>query len=245
MQPLCFTGFNKQLIIENYKKPSSARILLVSGIGIVTLAVILGFIGSSSWNIKQSILFVLSIVSFGIISTAPEHFLKEHIWKHIVKKHIGSVLLWSFSAIIFVELGFEYWNIEEFVQQHMELVGLIAVLLAIVPESGPHMIFVMLYARGLIPFSILLASSFVQKGDINMITFGPVPSRRLGRSLGINNIPPKFYSYSCVYCQVGRTLNMQMERKAFYEPERILKEVKDKVKNCRNYQCFSYLARGC
>ena len=84
--------------------------------------------------------------------------------KHIVKKHIVSVLLWSFSAIIFVELGFEYWNIEEFVHQHMKLVGLIAVLLAIIPESGPHMIFVMLYAKGLIPFSILLASSIVQDG---------------------------------------------------------------------------------
>lgn len=35
--------------------------------------------------------------------------------------------------------------------------------------------------------------------------FGPVPSRRLGRSLGINNVPPKSCSYSCVYCQVGRT----------------------------------------
>lgn len=45
-----------------------------------------------------------------------------------------------------------------------------------------------------------------------MITFGPIPSRRLGRSLGINNIPPKICSYSCVYCQLGRTLKLQAER---------------------------------
>ena len=63
-----------------------------------------------------------------------------------------------------------------------------------------------------------------------MITFGPVPSRRLGRSLGINNIPPKVCSYSCVYCQVGRTLNIQVERRAFYEPEKILEEAIDRVK---------------
>ena len=50
-----------------------------------------------------------------------------------------------------------------------------------------------------------------------MIVFGPVPSRRLGRSLGINNIPPKACTYSCVYCQVGRTLDMQVARRAFYE----------------------------
>jgi len=76
-----------------------------------------------------------------------------------------------------------------------------------------------------------------------MITFGPVPSRRLGRSLGINNIPPKFCSYSCVYCQVGRTLNMQIERKDFYEPDRILENVIDKVnKAAEKGEKIDYLA---
>jgi len=46
----------------------------------------------------------------------------------------------------------------------------------------------------------------------NALTFGPVPSRRLGQSLGINNIPPKICSYACVYCQLGRTLTMQTGR---------------------------------
>jgi len=62
-----------------------------------------------------------------------------------------------------------------------------------------------------------------------VIAFGPVPSRRLGRSLGINNIPPKMCSYSCVYCQLGRTTNMQVERRAFYEPEQVLSAVAAKV----------------
>jgi len=62
-----------------------------------------------------------------------------------------------------------------------------------------------------------------------MITFGPIPSRRLGRSLGINNIPPKVCSYSCVYCQVGRTIKMQVERQAFYEPEKLLEDVEKKI----------------
>jgi len=59
-----------------------------------------------------------------------------------------------------------------------------------------------------------------------MITFGPVPSRRLGRSLGVNNIPPKLCSYSCVYCQVGRTLNVRAQRGTFYEAKEILEAVK-------------------
>jgi len=54
-----------------------------------------------------------------------------------------------------------------------------------------------------------------------VITFGPVPSRRLGRSLGINNIPPKVCSYSCIYCQLGPTARQQLEPCAFYPPEAI------------------------
>jgi wyosine [tRNA(Phe)-imidazoG37] synthetase (radical SAM superfamily) len=61
------------------------------------------------------------------------------------------------------------------------------------------------------------------------LAFGPVPSRRLGKSLGINNIPAKTCSYSCVYCQLGRTINMTTKRQAFYKPEDILREVKRKV----------------
>ncbi|MBN1657905.1 MAG: radical SAM protein [Anaerolineae bacterium] len=62
-----------------------------------------------------------------------------------------------------------------------------------------------------------------------MIAFGPVPSRRLGRSLGINNIPPKICTYSCVYCQLGRTLQMQVERQAYYPPEEVSSAVRGKV----------------
>jgi len=66
-----------------------------------------------------------------------------------------------------------------------------------------------------------------------MIAFGPVPSRRLGRSLGINNIPPKICTYSCVYCQLGRTLKMEVDRRAFYEPEKVVSDVAGKVARTR------------
>jgi wyosine [tRNA(Phe)-imidazoG37] synthetase (radical SAM superfamily) len=62
-----------------------------------------------------------------------------------------------------------------------------------------------------------------------MIAFGPIPSRRLGRSLGVNNIPPKICSYSCVYCQVGLTDSMSIERKEFYPLEEIVTEVSERV----------------
>ena len=61
--------------------------------------------------------------------------------------------------------------------------------------------------------------------------FGPVPSRRLGRSLGVNNIPPKHCSYSCIYCQLGRTPNLVIHRRVFYPWRDIVKEVVSAVRN--------------
>ena len=66
-----------------------------------------------------------------------------------------------------------------------------------------------------------------------MITFGPVPSRRLGRSLGINHIPPKVCTYSCVYCQVGRTVRLRTRRCAFLEPEQVARAVASRVEASR------------
>jgi len=65
------------------------------------------------------------------------------------------------------------------------------------------------------------------------IVFGPVPSRRLGRSLGINNIPPKICSYACNYCQLGNTVKMRINRQTLYPPEGIFQSVRDKVGQVR------------
>jgi len=67
----------------------------------------------------------------------------------------------------------------------------------------------------------------------DVMTFGPVPSRRLGQSLGINNIPPKTCSYACIYCQLGRTLVMQTERSDFYDPELVFEQVRNRVEEVR------------
>ncbi len=72
--------------------------------------------------------------------------------------------------------------------------------------------------------------------------FGPVPSRRLGKSIGINNIPPKICSYSCVYCQLGISLNMVADRQEYYDPNDLLKEVKEKITNAKiNNEAIDYL----
>jgi wyosine [tRNA(Phe)-imidazoG37] synthetase (radical SAM superfamily) len=63
--------------------------------------------------------------------------------------------------------------------------------------------------------------------------FGPVPSRRLGQSLGINNIPPKVCTYSCIYCQLGRTSTMQVSRQVFHEPQDVSDAVQERVGKAR------------
>ena len=63
-----------------------------------------------------------------------------------------------------------------------------------------------------------------------MKAFGPIPSRRLGQSLGINNIPPKICSYSCVYCQLGKAIIMDTERKAYFDPDELVDEVREKIR---------------
>ncbi len=62
------------------------------------------------------------------------------------------------------------------------------------------------------------------------IAFGPVPSRRLGRSLGVNNVPPKHCTYACVYCQLGRTPHMRVERRAFYPVGQIVEAVRERLR---------------
>lgn len=81
-----------------------------------------------------------------------------------------------------------------------------------------------------------------------MISFGPVPSRRLGMSLGINNIvSPKTCSYSCIYCQVGKTNLRSIRRDRFYEPELIYNKVRQHLDqiNKENYPDYlTFVSNG-
>ena len=75
-----------------------------------------------------------------------------------------------------------------------------------------------------------------------MISFGPVPSRRLGKSLGINNIiSPKVCSYGCIYCQVGETVKKSIKRETFFQPELIDKKVEQHLKQLNRDNFPDYL----
>jgi hypothetical protein len=94
----------------------------------------------------------------------PEHFIREHIYGHVIRKHMPRLFLWLFFTMLFLKLLVSYIPLEEILPASGLLLILAAVLVGIIPESGPHLVFVMLFAQGLVPFSVLMASSVVQDG---------------------------------------------------------------------------------
>ena len=82
----------------------------------------------------------------------------------MVKKHLPRIFLWTFGALLVMQLLESHLDVHAWIHDNTLLVMLIAVLIGIIPESGPHLIFVTMYASGTLPFSILLASLIVQDG---------------------------------------------------------------------------------
>ncbi|RLE11500.1 selenocysteine protein [Candidatus Aerophobetes bacterium] len=149
--------------VKKLPKMSLLRLLLL-----IILSSFLGIFGANFLKLEQNwmrITFItlVSLATF-ITITAPDHYLKEHIWVHIVKKHLWRVFLWTFFSLLFINIALFYWNLEEFCKGNTLWMLLMGGLIGLIPESGPHLIFVMMYARGLIPFSVFFTSCFVQDG---------------------------------------------------------------------------------
>lgn len=140
------------------------KFLLLALIVVYVYGVLTGKLGPQEWGWERITFLSLLFLGFVMVFTAPNHYLQTHIWKHIFKNHFFRVLTWTFLALFIVNYGLKFWNLETFVKNHMVEIFFIALLVGIIPESGPHMVFVMMFAKDLIPFSVLLASSIVQDG---------------------------------------------------------------------------------
>jgi Protein of unknown function (DUF2899). len=145
-------------IIENHTKfTDSEEIISKSKLDTFTLNLL-----DEKWmNITFAIISIITIL---FTATAKEHFIKEHLWNHVVKRHCLSIFLWTFGGLLICQIGIQYLDIEHWIGDNMLLIILLAVAIGIIPESGPHLVFVTLFFNGLIPFSVLLANSIVQDG---------------------------------------------------------------------------------
>jgi hypothetical protein len=86
------------------------------------------------------------------------------VWEHLARRHLWKVFLWVLGTMLAIHVISARWDIEAFTSRHVAWVLPVAVLVGIIPESGPHLVFVLMFARGLVPFSVLLASSISQDG---------------------------------------------------------------------------------
>ena len=103
------------------------------------------------------------------------HFLRGHIYGHIVRRHLLPLFLWLFLTLIVLRVAAEHIDLPAVLPDSAFLLVLLAALIGLVPESGPHVVFVLLFAEGLIPFSVLAASSIAQDGHgvLPLLAYAP------------------------------------------------------------------------
>jgi len=156
--------FPKGAILRQLKDFTTQRGLLIIALALFIAGLTFNQLGPPQWNWIKITFLLGSLLSLFIVSTVPEHFLEKHLWEHIVKAHVPRVFLWTFGALLLMYFLIDYLDLETWIKANYLIVLLIACLIGLIPESGPHMIFVTLFAQGSIPFGILLASSVVQDG---------------------------------------------------------------------------------
>lgn len=156
--------FPRGHILAQWKSSSPFRTILSVVLLLFLFAMVTGNVGPPEWDwVRVTVLFVTSLALFVVI-TVPDHFLEEHLWNHVARKHVPRVFIWTLGALSVIQVLIEQVPLEGLIRENLWAVLGAASLVGLIPESGPHMVFVMLFAKGTIPFSILLASSIVQDG---------------------------------------------------------------------------------
>ena len=117
----------------------------------------------------MNVLFAgLSIIVLVVLLFASDHFVEEHLWEHIVKKHLPTIFAWTFGVLLLLGICLQFIDVDHWISDNVALMIILATLIGIIPESGPHMIFVTLFAAGVVPFPVLLASSISQDGHASI-----------------------------------------------------------------------------
>lgn len=156
--------FDRTTFWSNLRRPTVYRMVIIVLIALLIVGLVMRYLagGADLW-VRVTLMLTFSFALFVAISV-PNHFLEQHIWKHIVKVHLPRIFLWVLGVLVAMHFLMTYMDVDAWVSGNLWLVLLFAVVLGIVPESGPHLVFVTLFATGVVPFSILLASSIAQDG---------------------------------------------------------------------------------
>ncbi|MEJ2422456.1 MAG: putative manganese transporter [Acidobacteriota bacterium] len=150
---------------RDWSRWSLQRSALLVSLGLFLAAVLLGALGPQEWNWIRWSLAAVCAAAVWIVASVPDHFLEEHLYAHVAKEHVPRIFLWVLGVLLLMGwLQTFHLPVKELAQAHPVMTLLLAALIGIIPESGPHLIFVTLFAQGLVPFSVLVTSSIVQDG---------------------------------------------------------------------------------
>jgi hypothetical protein len=156
------------IIKHQLQKFTFARAMLLTVLIFIIFSQIIPFgedgSGESIFSAESIIFMFMGLVSTFIILTVPEHFLMDHLWEHVLKKHFFKLFLWTLGSIIAIAILTNYFSFNEWAKLNLIYVLLLALLIGIIPISGPHILFITLFIEGVIPFSFLLANTVVQEG---------------------------------------------------------------------------------
>ncbi len=168
-------------ILENIRNISFIRAILIFGLLLFLFGIITGQFehtihnlsnipaqSHSDWGLENILFAGLTVVALYILLLVDEHFLQEHLWEHIIHKHFLRIFLWTFGALIGIEILVHYVDFLPWLEKNKLIVMVLAILIGIIPESGPHLVFVTLYFSGALPLSILMTSSIVQDGHSSL-----------------------------------------------------------------------------
>ena len=194
--------------LRNMRHASAERIALLLGVILFIVALAFGMLEHEHDEVVHTQLnifdeywmnLVFAIISLFVvwfIATADEHIIKEHLWEHIICKHFLSIFLWTFGALLVIQIGLHYFDIETLISNNIPWMILLAVLVGIIPESGPHLLFVTLFATGTVPFSVLLASSISQDGHASLPLLAE-NKRSFAKAKIVNALVAAFFGYLC------------------------------------------------
>ena len=151
-------------IIGQLRAMSFPRALLLSLFGLFLYGLFSGAFGPPEWNWVRFTMLGSGLFALFVATTVPDHFLEEHIWGHVVQRHLLRIFAWTFGALLAIQILSLFLDVESWIQGNVFVVLLVAALIGLIPQSGPHLAFVTLYAQGVLPLGILVASSIVQDG---------------------------------------------------------------------------------
>lgn len=157
----CFPGGE---ILSQWAKCSAARAVLAFSLLLFLVGAAAGWLGPEDWNWIRVTIVGTAMLALWVVATVPDHFLEKHLWEHVARRHVPKVFLWTFGALAASEVIGGHLQLDDSLGAGKWLVLAAACLVGLIPESGPHLIFLTLYAQGSVPLSVLVANSIVQDG---------------------------------------------------------------------------------